>query len=1072
MPLAVGGGASYACGMMRPSFAAWMAVASLAAADEPLLQADFSKLRDRATGAAEAARLSGCDGKEEILTGYKLLRCPQGDGAPDLFALLAGRRYDFASRSTSPSEYASEGLEELFSEKAGEADPVAATFEPSMAPVTDAHLLVFDAEGAELRPFGGNNYINPGHVFDFNGDGILERADSTNYGIKEAPDSSVEAFELVTFEREPRTLLEVIFNWHPRRADDANEWTFSCFDEEGDGLIEIGFGPEDATSDADARRFVFRWDREKQKYVCGEIPEKAHIRIVQPGESYAEIAKAGGLGYPVIEEDAGEGKGTAEPGPGSAHPGKPYVHRSLKGASNGELAAFFSGRPRRGHFDDPEDAVANHLPEGFWEMEPKSAALALAEVNRRPDHRQRWKLAIDDRDGLGPPESGWVVHDWGSSGCYSYSSHQIALHFGVPEPVLVVLEYNSIGVVGRNPWADQPAHAARLIRLEPGEARFLADTLFWLDRVRAWAPRGADDDHSFRSSTADGRATLDFHPSGGAPRRLAAETVWATSSISGSWEGAFDRVIFINLAEYLLGDALPKRLGDRWDAAPAIDRQSLTTSTRERLEGRSDAAARRELADSLLAILGLDEKPPPTVLRALVAAAGDEALTSLLPGIEQLGRSLPSRDAEDDEFEALDERFARDHFGNPLADEPAEHREAWERLGELREKRRFRASAVLREPIDRAIERLRLASDETALMETIVAEGADSRWALLQLRRLDVDDWAGVLEFRFDDQDLAGRRSVFATLAAGHPATAGRLAASLVDRERRDLIIEICRFHREHDAGALGGNVPVLMELVRDREADFIRRGEAMVLLSGIELPDPTLEEFTRLLLAEVGDPQEGSYGMNTRGDALAALAKIPGARNHLEVFTSLDSPSYSEFAILTRALHELTRDEPKREELLAGAIRQRLKSSDGMMNDVLLTCLALDLRDLTPELGELASEGPDVADGDGANYAGGSFTGPEGERYHLAREITGLWSEPGAETRARLWVFLACAHPHRFDPGQGDAPVWEALRLRAAEAIVALDEGDRQRVIDSALRHFPTPGHFDGFAAWLRSLE
>ncbi len=71
---------------------------------------------------------------------------------------------------------------------------------------------------------------------DFNHDGILDHADTTNYGLKNAQKQEVEVFALKTVDTRPRVLLRSIFNFHRRSADSANDWTFECFDEEADGI--------------------------------------------------------------------------------------------------------------------------------------------------------------------------------------------------------------------------------------------------------------------------------------------------------------------------------------------------------------------------------------------------------------------------------------------------------------------------------------------------------------------------------------------------------------------------------------------------------------------------------------------------------------------------------------------------------------------------------------------------------------------------------------------------------------------------------------------------------------------
>lgn len=1038
-------------------------LAATAANADTLQQADLAKLQDPARRDAEVARLAGCDKGKKTLTRYHLLTANQADGKAPLHVLCAAGESNFFRDWTPFDGYRIENPAELFGEIAR---PVVSRFDPGLDPVRDSQILVFDSAGKEIRPFGGDNYTNEGYFFDFDHDGILDRVDSNHHSVKEAPKVSVEVFSLESIEPKPRKLLEVVFNWHPQSAPDANDWKFTCVDEDHDGIAEIAFGPESATTPQEQRQFVFRWDPAAKRYSAGDIPEHSHIRVMMPGDTLASIAKAGGLGYPLVKDPEDRGSD----GPPAPSPQAPYVFQSFKDRPSSEIAAFFQGKRRRDTFSGPEDSFRNRLPENFRNLAPKDAALALADANRTPSHRARWKLAVDDRGGLTPPKSGWLLHDWGSSGCYSYSSHLFALRFGVPDPRLIVFEYNAIGVVGRNPWADQPAHSVRVIRLSEEEARFLADTVFWLDRLRTFSIEKSDRNVGFRSSTADGSATASLYPDGAAPRELASGTVWAMSSISAGWNADYTMTTFANLAEFLIADNFPAMLGERWTVVPQIEPHSLRTSTEERLAPRVDDGGRQKLSQAFAGILqqNTPDPIPAVVVKELVQAAADEALTELLPDFESMLAALPAPDAEDQEFATLEKRFATDHFGERLGKESEDDKKALSRLVDLRKKREFLPSAILRDSLNAAIARLGLVGSAADLKKAVAENGPDSRWALSQFHRLDPLAWSDLVAGQFKDADLASRRTIFETLAAGNPPAAGGLITAMTPTERFDLIVEIAGYHRDHEAASVAADLPVLMELVRDRKQDFIRRGEAMALLSGSGLPAGMLKEFTDLLVSEIKDPQKGKYQMDTLDSAITALSELPGAADHLDLITGLPGIETRSFGAGFAAILRMSRDHPGRKNLLAGFIRPRFIKGNGMMDDIFLDVLAFDLRVLAPDISTFASEGPAVPDGDGADYSGGNFKTPVGQRYHMAREITALWAESDPDTRARMWIHFVAAHPYEFDPGRNNKPLCEL----AAGNIRAMPEEMRRREIDVATALNPIPDHASATGRWLRKLE
>ena len=79
---------------------------------------------------------------------------------------------------------------------------------------------------------------------------------------------------------------------------------------------------------------------------------------------------------------------------------KPYRYVSLKGLSDEEIVAFM--REGRRLYDLERAArPRNRVPEGFWTMDPRAAALALVEANRSEAHRGRYRIEIEDA-GDGP----------------------------------------------------------------------------------------------------------------------------------------------------------------------------------------------------------------------------------------------------------------------------------------------------------------------------------------------------------------------------------------------------------------------------------------------------------------------------------------------------------------------------------------------------------------------------------------------------------------------------------------------------------------------------------------------
>ncbi len=1028
---------------------------TIAHGKDDLAHVDLAKLHHPAT-ALEIIKPLILPDEEWQLTGYVLLKAPQRDGKPPLHVLCAAR--DYISSYKSSDEYESEDDSALFGKQE---ESVFSRTEPSLVPIRDSGLFVFDENGDEIRPFGGNNYIDEGYVCDFDRDGILDRADSTNYGLDEAPKHNIQGFDLESVEPNPRSLLRVIYNWHPDSADDANDWTFVCFDKNDDGFPEIAFGPLDENGKI-RPEIVFEWDAETNSYSAGKLPEKAHVHVMREGETLKSIAANGGLGYPLVKDI-----GTF---PSVVDKRRDYVFKSLADRPIDEIAAFFNGTARRDHFDGAVGSFPDTLPENFLSMQPKKAAMALAEANRNPTHREQYRLAVDDLNGATPPPAGWADYNWVSSGCYSLSSESYVVRFGTPDPVLIAYGYNSIGVVGRNPYADQPANSARLIKLSEEQATFLAETTYWLDRIRS--KRLVPDDGSYggSGSTADGFGSFNLYPENGAPREIASGTDWATSSISGCWTREYDRTVFINLTGLLFRKCIPQMLGDRWENGTGIEKQSLTTPTEDRLADRVGDQAREKLAEDFSSILELhsDSPLPPEVIARLCSAAGDEALVSLLPDLKKLHTSLPAPGKEDREFEKLRKRFARDHFGDFLEDQPDEHKNAYARYNELLEKRKFDFSAVVREELESAIGKLRLASDSAQLKQEIIDEGPNAQWALSLLRRNEPDTWAILVSANFSKADKEGKRTIFSILAAGHPPAAAQLLANLDAGEIQALILEIASYRQKHAAQDFPESIPPLIALAADRKVDIYRRGAAMETLSEAKLTDPQLRELTEILIAEIRDPEKSEYGSSTLGSALEALVALPDPAQHLDLISNLADLPGNAFPEGFRALEAMTRHNPARERILSDFLRTQFVQSHGMMNDHFAMALIYDIRILTPEIAKFASEKPDQEDGDGANYSGGNFKSPIGSRYHIAREITALWSENDPATLAKMWIAFVSAHPSYFDPERETGPAREL----AEKHIRVLPTAECRIAMHEIFTEFPRSEYYPATREWLRTIE
>ncbi|MEO5714342.1 MAG: hypothetical protein ABIT37_12720 [Luteolibacter sp.] len=1024
------------------------------ASGDQLAQVDLAKLLDPATRRATVEALEGIDKtSDKELPDYRLVDCPQKSGNETLHALLV--KMERPSFSFSMDGYEIKDPGSLFSSQEKSDSGSSTAVSKKLERLEECVLTVFAPDGREIRPFGGNNMISSGYVADFNRDGIVDQLDSSNLGIQDG--FCVRILTLQTFERQPRVLFNVVYDWHPDKEDDANGWAYECFDADNDGFVEIGFGPK---SQEHPREVVFHWDREKSTYRAEDLEKHPHVKVLQNTASpigLLALKAAGGLRYPLVEGDVPNAAPTLLPQ-------SPFVYQSLKGRSDAEIAAFMGGRATPDSFQ-PENAPPARLPDGFWEMKAKDAALALVQLNQMPGHRSGFKLVVDDRDQIQPPKSGWFVHDYGSSSCYTFSSEMTAVCFGAEKSFLFQSGTSANGAVGANRLADRTGHEMRLVELSPEEARFLADVLFWLDHVRSKELGRESSSGSHVSSTADGSANFEWHENGLQPVATFG-TVWASRSLAARWAGNYDKETFVNFADFLLNRELPEHLGERWNTIAPINHLGFSAPLEERLKPREDSDVRDGLTAVIQTALMRHHKVPwpARVLEALVDCAGGTGLSATLPAIEDLAATLPPASADETEFRKLEFEKSRRPLaeleipkfpldGKQPVDPKKEERERAEKRYEFLDKKfEFDTAFRIRPSIEVALRQLRALEKPALLVE--MADGKDyaAVWALQQLQLHHLDLYSDLMISRFPD---AGdeQSTIFSTLAAASPKGARLLRETLTEAQQADLAVELAEFEAKEEPERAKLRIPALFEILKNPRGnlDWRKRGPAMEVLASMALDPKQRENFESFLLSEIAEPQRGEFRISILSSAITVLANQPDPDRFWDAFVraSTKATEFQEFDALVGALAKLAAARPDvRKPQLVEFLRPQFSQHKGMMNDLFNVALALDLRALDPEIAHLANQGQELPDGENSRGWGGQFEGPGQNRYHRARHVIALWRESDPDTLAKMWVGLFVADAYSF---AGSSAVSENLRKRFESSLAAASSETRRDLVTRA---------------------
>ncbi|CAN5359169.1 hypothetical protein BH23VER1_BH23VER1_34300 [soil metagenome] len=585
-------------------------------------------------------------------------------------------------------------------------------------------------------------------------------------------------------------------------------------------------------------------------------------------------------------------------------------------------------------------------------MGAKAAALALAEANRMASHSESYELAVDDRDGVAPPGSGWVLLDFHGDDSYFYQAQVVAVRFGVEGAFLISAEEERQGMVGANPVADRSGYFVRVIPLEATEARWLADVVFWLDRVRSRAK--GKDIRGGGGTTADGWASLHFVAPGGVEaRQVAVDTAWATEAVSARFTGAYDPEVCLNLVDFLLRDGLPEHLGERW------------------IEALAEAGVTRDAVRKALAVqcgkafeIHNDDPVPATVLRRVVKCVGDEGLVGLRDVVEEIGEGLPAVDGEDRKFARLANRFRRDHFGNWLVDNGHDDKneDDYAEFLRMREARRLEPGPVLRGWVKHVLEQLEAMTRKEKLVAGARSEDAQKYWALQQLAERFPAAYAEVVSEWFREAEQDGERvSLLQAVAGVDEKAAVRLAGGVGEKAEGELLVEAAAVEAEFAPERLEGRVNGLFSVVEAEEEerpDYHLRGRALALLERADLDAEDEERLEGILLKGLTPRQGGKMRGNFQGSVDVLLAR-DGRDRYWEAFKAAALVERQEAGAgsLFGAVAELAEgrgDEGRK--TLEAMLRRRLEASSGMMNHVFLMALAYDLRGLREDVEAFAS--------------------------------------------------------------------------------------------------------------------
>lgn len=933
----------------------------------------------------------------------RLVVCPQEKPRPPIYLVLYGF-LDRTETGSSGDNYVVRHPSELFPPPPpGSAD--AAEKEPA--------IRAFTAEGRVVRPFGHDTVLSGGTLADINGDELVERVDLMTYGVEGGGTATVLTVSAVKMKAE--LLLTVLLNW------ENDEWTYRLIDQDGDGVSDIEAGPR--TAAGLVPKAVWKWDRAKRAYVGPQGEAGDHFRVINGATLWKEFRrlKTARLTFPkdaeAISKYETKPESTVAQTPSS--PAEPYRYTSLKSASDADLWRFMAHSQSESE-RDAENASRNRLPENFWTMDAKAAALALVEANRTEKHRAHYQIAIDDRDQAEPPPRCTITFSTASARCYNAIDGHYFLRIDPDDSYLAFAGSSSGGVVFYNAVYDQPVFDLRICPLGYEEARKIAHVIWWLDRVRSRA-LSTDSETERIITSGGGRGHFVMRVD---DRAVIDQANGLASSLSETWTDHYTPETFLNFAWFLVTDALPASLGQTWSQfEPTEQRPSERRETSAPVYSEAERKRLQEFTDRFLSWFSLtQERISFPIVSQAVQFLGNFGIVSHAPRLREIEAALPSPAPPKRSYDEISAE--EDKLPQPFEIKDPKKRK---RIEEQRAALDAESDAtlyddisgspdLLRQALTASLRKLVMATDAARLSTVAVSKSDEGQWALQRLAQIDRKRYADALEILTRKTTGKWARQFFAELAQVDQARAATIARNLPPEKIDDLTISA--FLVLADAGTVpdeGQRLATIIKMLHNPKTDWQERWRAIDLLvpqdapmryAGREVDEALLKLF------EPGQANDSSKSTLDRAcRALALRSRTDLFDRILQHFEKMSDPGNTVLGALT----QLAQADPARlKPRLVSILKPHFSKTNKSMIAILWAIWAADLRELQPDLERLATRNGDEPQDAKARSYGGAVS-PVTGRFHLARKIVSLWEEPDAYTRARLLIALAVTESNDF---------------------------------------------------------
>jgi hypothetical protein len=972
----------------------------------------------------------------------EVIECPQENGRSPAYAVL--------------SDFLSHVSEESDKQKDTDQTQIVASSSP-LERKRELLIDVFTSDGRKINPFECNDNVLDGLMMDMNGDGFIERASEIRYGVEGVEHTVVLNVNRMGEHEQP--ILSVLFNW-----GEDEDWDFAFSDREHDGLVEIDFGP--FTEAGVVPEVTFHWDKIKQAYIPNTSVFQNHLIVLDHHkgiwDELARVKKEGNFFFKdsraVSEWDRHfyeQGKLPPEKEEQLKIVSTEYVPKSLKDMTNQEIFSYM-GEGRTQFSIEDEESPRTTIPEDFWNLPPKEAALLILQANRSKVHQSKYKISFSADKFGEAPES------------YSLAFSESAAHsFFFPNYFLKIDQKGSYllysAVTNENHYMlrtsdvcySLPNYDFRSCSMKYDDAKHLLQTIWWLRQIETDPPGKPNDDYGM-FSTGDGDGTIQFISNDGSQESfITAETGgW----VSTRWTSSFGDEELVGLVEEIFFETLQKRLDPCMKGAPDWWASTSFDETRN-VEPLHDAVKH------YLALFSENQaKISYALILQAIKAAGNLAMEDLITQLESIKKILPknivtSRRKEiNDQIEMLDKEdkeSVKKIDSNNIQDYFNEYEQRHQRIMSLyNELTSIRHGAIkesaledISNALDESVTQIHSANNSQLLKSWVNEKRPGWPWALWRLKEIDKKNYVEVLQAMFSTADPEDQTYIIRLIFDADKNRGLEMARASTSTNQKDFTIVVLSVLAEAGTAEESKQaINTLMDYALDPSTERDLSLKILYILVPEENPNryesPKIDE-TLLQMLDLPAPLESYESI------MSEIARCIFLRTRTKYFeqvlahydeTNID---YGGMRAFNDILPELTEQQKMK---FAEKLRPLFSEGPGMIDEIVITAWASNLTMLENDIQGIATGNPKDVEPEKC-MSGGNVEEIKG-RCHSARHISSLWNEKDPYTKVKMLISFYVQHPNfENDDEQLIENRMKKLKSDILEAIHKLKPDERAEI-------------------------